>query len=205
MTDVSSDHIGRIIYLLIIGGFAASTVMFLYRGRLGKALKDALTWLLIMLVLTVGYVMRDDLRHVGQRVLAAFVPGYGVASQDGKTMEFIAGPDGHFLINGLIDGASVTFIADTGATTVLLTYDDARRIGIDVDRLRFTAPVLTANGQALAAPYSIGEITLGDISRRNVPAMVSQPGMIGTSLLGMSFLGRLSAFEVRGDRLILHD
>jgi aspartyl protease family protein len=193
------------IYLLIIAGFAASAVMFLYRGRLGKALKDALAWLLIMLVLTAGYVMRDDLRHVGQRMLAAFVPGYGVASEDGRTMEFTAGPDGHFFIKGLVEDTSVIFIADTGATTVLLSYDDARRAGIDVDRLQFTAPVLTANGQALAAPYKIGEITLGEITRRNVPAMVSQPGMIGTSLLGMSFLGRLSSFEVRGDRLILRD
>lgn len=94
------------IYLLIIAGFAASAVMFLYRGRLGKALKDALAWLLIMIVLTAGYVMRDDLRHVGQRMLAAFLPGYGVASEDGRTMEFTAGPDGHFFIKGLVEDTS---------------------------------------------------------------------------------------------------
>jgi aspartyl protease family protein len=193
------------IYLLIFGGFAASALLYFYRGRLGGALRDALTWLFIMLVLTAGYVMRDDLHHVGQRMLAAVVPGYGVASADGKTMEFIAGPDGHFFINGEVDGAPVVFIADTGATTVLLSYDDARAIGVDVARLRFTTPVLTANGQAMAAPYRIGTITLGDITRRNVTAMVSQQGVIGTSLLGMSFLGRLSSFEVRGDKLILHD
>jgi aspartyl protease family protein len=193
------------IYLIIIGGFAASMVMFLYRGRLGKALKDALTWLFIMLILTAGYAMREDLRYVGQRTLAAVVPGYGVGSADGRTIEFTAGPDGHFLVNGKIDDTSVAFIVDTGATTVLLSYDDARKVGIDVDGLRFTSPVLTANGQAMAAPYRIGEITLGDIRRNNVTAMISQPGMVGMSLLGMSFLGRLSSFEVRGDRLVLHD
>jgi aspartyl protease family protein len=57
----------------------------------------------------------------------------------------------------------------------------------------------------MAAPYRIGTITLGDITRRNVAAMVSQQGAIGTSLLGMSFLGGLSSFEIRGDKLILHD
>jgi aspartyl protease family protein len=205
VTEVFSDQVGRLIYLLIIGGFAASAMMFLYRGRLGRAFRDALTWLFIMLILTAGYVMRDDLRHVGQRILAAVVPGYGVASADGKTMEFTAGPDGHFFINGEVEGTSIVFIADTGATTVLLSYDDARTVGIDVGRLRFTTPVLTANGQAMAAPYKISKITLGAITRRNVLAMVSQQGMIGTSLLGMSFLGRLSSFEVRGDKLILHD
>jgi aspartyl protease family protein len=88
---------------------------------------------------------------------------------------------------------------------VLLSYEDARRAGIDVEGLRFTSPVLTANGQAMAAPYKIGELTLGDIRRSNVAAMISQPGMAGMSLLGMSFLGGLSSFEVRGNQLILHD
>jgi aspartyl protease family protein len=205
VTNVSSDQIGNMIYLLVFGGFAASTVMFLYRGRLGKALKDALTWLFIMFILTAGYAMREELRYVGQRTLSAVVPGYGVASADGKTMQFTAGPDGHFLIEGKVDDTSVVFIADTGATTVLLSYEDARRAGIDVDGLRFTSPVLTANGQAMAAPYRIGEITLGNIRRNNVAAMISQPGTAGMSLLGMSFLGDLSSFEVRGNQLILHD
>jgi aspartyl protease family protein len=205
VTQVSSDQFGGLIYLLILGGLAASAVVFLYRGRFGKALRDAALWLLIMLVLTVGYVLRDDLGQVGHRVLAAFVPGYGVVSDDGKTLEFTAGPDRHFLVNAIVDGTPVLFVADTGATTVLLSHEDARKAGIAVDRLRYTAAVLTANGQALAAPYVIGELTLGGITRRNVTAMVSQPGMVGTSLLGMSFLGRLSSFEIRGDRLILRD
>jgi aspartyl protease family protein len=205
VTNVSSDQIGTMIYLLIFGGLAASTVMFLYRGRLGKALKDALTWLFIMVILTVGYAMREDLRYVGERTLSAVVPGYGVASADGKTMQFTAGPDGHFLIKGKVDGTPVVFVADTGATTVLLSYEDARKAGIDMEGLQFTSPVLTANGQAMAAPYRISEITLGDIRRANVIAMISQPDMVGTSLLGMSFLGRLSSFEVRGDQLTLHD
>ena len=205
MANVSPDQIGSMIYLLIFGGLAASTVMFLYRGRLGKALKDALTWLFIMVILTVGYAMREDLRYVGERTLSAVVPGYGVASADGKTMQFTAGPDGHFLIKGKVDGTPLVFIADTGATTVLLSYEDARKAGIDMEGLQFTSPVLTANGQAMAAPYRISEITLGDIRRANVMAMISQPDMVGTSLLGMSFLGRLSSFEVRGNQLTLHD
>ena len=111
-----------------------------------------------------------------------------------------------FSIKGKVDGTPVVFVADTGATTVLLSYEDARKAGIDMgEGLQFTSPVLTANGQAMAAPYRISEITLGDIRRANVIAMISQPDMVGTSLLGMSFLGRLSSFEVRGNQLTLHD
>jgi aspartyl protease family protein len=201
----SSDQFGSFIYLLLFGALIAASVVALYRGKLGKALRDAGLWLLIMGILIVGYTLRSDLGHLGLRVFATLVPGYGVSSEDGRTIEFAAGPDGHFLIKGSVDGAPITFVADTGATTVLLSYEDAKHAGIDVDSLSFRAPVQTANGLAMAAPYTIGSLTTGEISRLNVPALIAQPGLINTSLLGMSFLGRLSSFEVRGDRLILRD
>jgi aspartyl protease family protein len=201
----ASDQFGSLIYYLLIGAVIAVTVVALYRGKLGKALRDAGLWLLIMAVLIVGYTMRTDLNHLGQRVFATLVPGYGVSSDDGRTLEFVAGPDGHFLISGSVDGKPVTFVADTGATTVLLSYEDAMNAGIDVESLRFRAPVQTANGLAMTAPYTIRSLASGEISRSNVPALIAQPGLINTSLLGMSFLGRLSSFEVRGDRLILRD
>jgi aspartyl protease family protein len=201
----ASDQFGSLIYYLLIGAVIAVTVVALYRGKLSKALRDAGLWLLIMAVLIVGYTMRTDLNHLGQRVFATLVPGYGVSSADGRTLEFTAGPDGHFLISGSVDGTPVTFVADTGATTVLLSYEDAMHAGIDVESLRFRAPVQTANGLAMTAPYRIRSLATGDINRSNVQALIAQPGLINTSLLGMSYLGRLSSFEVRGDRLILRD
>jgi aspartyl protease family protein len=201
----ASDQFGSLIYYLLIGAVIAATVVALYRGKLSKALRDAGLWLLIMAVLIVGYTMRTDLNHLGLRVFATLVPGYGVSTEDGRTLEFAAGADGHFLISGSVDGRPVTFVADTGATTVLLSYEDARHAGIDVESLRFRAPVQTANGLAMAAPYRIASLATGEISRSNVQALIAQPGLINTSLLGMSFLSRLSSFEVRGDRLILRD
>jgi aspartyl protease family protein len=202
---VVPDQFGSLIYILLIGALVASTVFALYRGKFGKGLRDAAVWLLIMGVLIVGYAMRNDLSHIGERVFASLVPGYGVSSDDGKTLEFVSGPDGHFFISGTIEGTSIKFVADTGATTVLLSYEDAIRAGIDVKRLNFSAPVQTANGLTMAAPYKIRVLTTGEISRSNVPALIAQPGLTQISLLGMSFLSRLSSFEVRGDRLILHD
>lgn len=201
----STDQLGSSLYLLIIAAFVATVVVALYRAQWGKALRDAAAWLLIMGVLIAGYALRHELSHIGQRVFATLVPGYGIVSDEGRTLELVAGPDGHFRIRGAVDGMPVTFIADTGATTVLLSYQDAVRAGIDVENLRFHAPVQTANGLAMAAPYRIGELTTGEISRSNVQALIAQRGLIDASLLGMSFLGRLSSFEVRRDRLILRD
>ena len=115
----STDQLGSFLYVLIFAAFVATVVVALYRGRLGKALRDAGLWLLIMGVLIVAYAMRQELSHVGQRVFATLVPGYGISSEDGRTLELVAGPDGHFRIKGAVDGTPVTFIADTGATTVL--------------------------------------------------------------------------------------
>ncbi|HEY7748211.1 MAG TPA: TIGR02281 family clan AA aspartic protease [Aestuariivirgaceae bacterium] len=201
----SEIEFGWFAYLILIGAFVAASVVALYRGRFGRALRDAGLWLLIMAVLIVGYAMRSELGHVGQRVFAVLVPGHGISSNGGETLEFAAGPDGHFLINGSVDGVPVKFVVDTGATTVLLTYQDAQRTGIDVGSLRFSAPVQTANGLAMAAPYTLRRVETGGISRSNVQALIAQPDLINASLLGMSFLSRLSSFEVRGDRLILHD
>jgi aspartyl protease family protein len=201
----SSDQFGSLIYILLISVLVALTLLALYRGRLGGALRDAALWVLIIGALVVGYSMRSDLFHIGERVFATLVPGYAISSEDGRTLEFVAGPDGHFQLSGEVDGTPVTFIADTGATTVLLTYEDALRAGIGPEQLQFRAPVQTANGMALAAPYKIGRLRTGEITRINVPALIAQRGMIDTSLLGMSFLGQLSSVEMRGDRLILRD
>jgi aspartyl protease family protein len=200
-----SDQFGSLIYILLISALVALTLLALYRGRLGAALRDAALWLLIIGALVVGYSMRSDLFNIGERVFATLVPGYAISSEDGRILEFAAGPDGHFRLNGEVDGTPVTFIADTGATTVLLTYEDAMRAGIEPQQLQFRAPVQTANGMALAAAYKIGRLKTGEISRSNVPALIAQRGMIDTSLLGMTFLGQLSSVEMRGDRLILRD
>jgi aspartyl protease family protein len=199
------DRYASLVYLLLIGMLVATTVVALYRGRFGRAFRDAALWLFIMGALIVGYTMRSDLNLIGQRVFATLMPGYGVSSEDGKTLEFFAGADGHFLIDATVDGTPVTFVADTGATTVLLSYEDAVRAGIDVSTLSFRSPVQTANGLAMAAPYKIKRLTTGEISRSNVQALIAQPGLTRSSLLGMSFLGRLSSFEVRRDRLVLRD
>ena len=199
------DRYASLVYLLLIGMLVATTVVALYRGRFGRAFRDAALWLFIMGALIVGYTMRSDLNLIGQRVFATLMPGYGVSSEDGKTLEFFAGADGHFLIDATVDGTPVTFVADTGATTVLLSYEDAVRAGIDVSTLSFRSPVQTANGLAMAAPHKIKRLTTGEISRSNVQALIAQPGLTRSSLLGMSFLGRLSSFEVRRDRLVLRD
>lgn len=109
---------------------------------------------------------------------------------------------GHFFAIGEVEGTDIDFIVDTGATLVALTYDDALSIGLPVHSLRFDAAIKTANGQTWGAIVELADITIGDITVRNVQAMILDEGL-DRSLLGMSFLNRLTSFEVARDRLTL--
>ena len=110
---------------------------------------------------------------------------------------------GHFVLHPSLDGRRVRMMVDTGASLVALTHEDAALAGIRLQPRDFTRRVHTANGVAELAPVRIREVRVGDIVVRDVEALVSQPGRLGVSLLGMSFLRRLKGFEIAAGRLTL--
>jgi aspartyl protease family protein len=110
--------------------------------------------------------------------------------------------DGHYWAEGQVAGTAVRFLVDTGASNVALTTDDARRLGFDPGSLVYDVPVRTANGETRAARIRLPSLSVGDARVRDVQAMVVQQGL-ATSLLGMSYLGRLSRFEATPGALIL--
>lgn len=121
-----------------------------------------------------------------------------------RSVHLRANRSGHFAVGAEINGRDVALLADTGATLVALTYDDAREIGFTPNDLSFTARSRTANGTANMAMVTLDRIRVGDIEIRNVRAMVAEPGKLHISLLGMSFLSRLESFHIRGSELVLN-
>jgi len=111
--------------------------------------------------------------------------------------------DGHFTVKAEVNGAATTMIVDTGASTIVLSPEDAKRAGIDVSRLNFTVPVITANGRTVAAKVRLNTVAVGPLQREDVDALVAEPKALNESLLGMSFLGRLRSYEFSGDFLTL--
>ena len=110
--------------------------------------------------------------------------------------------DGHFWAEADVDGHPVRFLVDTGATAVALTADDARNLGIDPSSLQYQYTVMTANGPARAAQVKLGVVSVGRAQVSDVQAFVIDKGL-ETSLLGMSYLGRLAKFEATPDALVL--
>jgi aspartyl protease family protein len=100
-----------------------------------------------------------------------------------------ADPRGHFVVDGQINGGSVRFLVDTGATTIALSPGDAARLGIDY-RKGQPDVVGTANGTTLAYRVKLDTVRVGDIVVNNVDAVVLSNPM-PFALLGMSFLGRM--------------
>jgi aspartyl protease family protein len=110
--------------------------------------------------------------------------------------------DGHFWAEASVNGRQVRFLVDTGATVVALTADDARRLGIDLHTLKFERSVATAAGASRAADVELDYVSVAGARVEHVPALVFEKGL-GASLLGMSYLGRLSRFEATQTALIL--
>jgi aspartyl protease family protein len=164
-------------------------------------LRDSAIWASIGFILIAGYSLRGEFSTLFDRMAAEVVPGRGVEKKPG-TVIIRAGQDGHFRVDTVIDGATLHMLVDTGATAVVLSRKDAAHAGFDLAQLRFTARVSTANGIGLAAPVRLREVRVRSIVVRDVAAMVNKAPMSG-SLLGLSFLNRLSSYGVQGDILTL--
>ena len=187
----------KIVLLVVIGSVALS----LFRERFAAALRSALIWVVIALLLAIGYTYRLELQDASDRLLAEFIPGRVAAR--GHTVLIARSSGGGFSIAAQINGARVTLALDTGASSVVLTQEAAKAAGLPVEVLTYTVNVETANGRARAAPVTLDRLAVGSIVERSVPALVAQPGQLHTSLLGMSFLNRLESLEVHGDQLLM--
>lgn len=112
------------------------------------------------------------------------------------------GPRGHFIVVAAVNGVDVQFLVDTGASTVTLTEEDARRIGLSPYALDYSATYRTANGDIEVAPVTLRRMRLQDLEVSDVEATVTR-APLNISLMGMSFLSRLAGYEVRNDGLVL--
>jgi aspartyl protease family protein len=145
-------------------------------------------------------VSLDDLRHPELRAPTAAAATLGGAE---TAAQITKDADGHFWAEAAVDGKAVRFLVDTGATAVSLSMADAQRLGIDTGKLNYDYSVITADGRTRAASVKLASVAIAGARVRDVDALVIEKGL-ETSLLGMSYLGRLSRFEATPQALILH-
>ncbi|WP_374575994.1 TIGR02281 family clan AA aspartic protease [Phenylobacterium sp.] len=134
--------------------------------------------------------------HPPMRAAVAQVDPGGSAASVTKAV------DGHYWAEAKVDGKAVRFLVDTGASAVALTRQDAERLGFDVKDLNYAYRVTTANGQTRAAAVKLASVSIAGARIDDVEALVIEDGL-DASLLGMTYLGRLSGFEATPTTLIL--
>ena len=195
--DTRMSILYRVGWLALVG----STVLTYTRANPKGSLRNAAIWAAIILGLVGIYSFKNDAAFIGQRILGALSPTQGTAHDDG-TISFPAGPDGHFRIQAIVNGGRVTFMVDTGATDIVLTPSDARRIGIDPANLEFDQFAETANGTVRGAAIRLDSLVIGPIDMGGLPATVNGADM-SESLLGMEFLNRLHGWRVENGVLTL--
>jgi aspartyl protease family protein len=184
----------RFFYLAILGVAIASGLFYNYRHRLGAALQHAAIWVLIFAGAMIAYGFKDQLA-------SQLYPGTAQSIGD-RTIALRRSDDGHFYARVEVNGTEIRFMVDTGATNLVLSKQDARRAGLEMESLNFVVPTNTANGRVYGAGVVLDKIELGGFVDRDVRAMVNG-GRMNDSLLGMDYLDRFRSFTVEGNTLLL--
>ena len=187
-------------YMVLLLALVGSSAVLHWRRRPRRALRHALVWAAIALFLLIGYSYRHAAQRLGDRLIGEIMPQRGTV--DGDAVSFRAARGGHFLIEAEVNGVPLRLLVDTGASDVVLSPADAGRLGFDPESLDYSRRYRTANGVVFGAPVLLSRVRVGPIVLNDVRASVNR-AVMARSLLGMSFLGRLSGYEVRDDTLTL--
>jgi aspartyl protease family protein len=156
-------------------------------------------------VIVPKYAMQMQGGNPPPAVMAAHpvMPTASPSAANSRSVVIPPGVNGHFQVEGRVDGRRLDFMVDTGASVIALTERDAAMLGIHPTASDYVAMVKTANGTVHAAPVRLKMVEIDDLMVRDVAAMVLPEGALSDNLLGLSFLSRLRRFEYSEGKLVL--
>jgi aspartyl protease family protein len=185
---------GRLIYLIVLLVMVAGWFFMQTREGLNRTLQHAAVWAMIFIGGAAAVGLWQDISGGTSR-------GQFVTGEEGQIV-VPRSRDGHYHLTLRINDATVDFVVDTGATQMVLTKEDAERAGLQPDALNYLGRANTANGEVSTAFVRLETVRLGDVTDRDVPAVVNG-GELFQSLLGMGYLQRWGRIEIAGGELIL--
>lgn len=194
MFDLTQGEWNNLIYSIILLAMLISSLFIRSTTDINKKLKNLSIWLFIIFLIVILYNNRFLFKN--------FIP-YNAYDTGNNELKILKSNDNHFHISIDVNGKKVLFLIDTGATTTTLTLKDARRVGIDTEKLSFNVPLNTANGLSFAASAEITDIQIGNFTVDSMWILVSKD-LDGESLLGMNFLNKLRGYDIRQDQMTLY-
>lgn len=190
---MNADQIANLAFLGLLGAAIAGSYFMSQRGNLGKTAQQAAVWGLIFVGVIAAVGMWGDIRNTVSPRQQIDAAGEIVLPRQ---------PNGHYYLTLDVNDVPVDFVVDTGASQIVLSQEDAARVGIDPASLRYLGVANTANGQVRTAPVWLDRISLGEMQDFEVPAVVNDGQMDG-SLLGMTYLDSFDTIQIRNGELIL--
>ncbi|HEY9039378.1 MAG TPA: TIGR02281 family clan AA aspartic protease [Roseovarius sp.] len=184
----------NLVYLVVLGCAVMMWFFAANRHSMGKNLQQAAVWGLIFIGVIAAIGLWDDIR-------STVAPAQSV-SRDGTTIELPRAPDSHYYLDAQVNGVPVRFVVDTGASDIVLSRDDAIRVGLHPDGLAFTGQANTANGLVRTAPVRLDSFVVGGVTDQGLRAVVNEGDLQG-SLLGMRYLQRFSTVQIADGKLVL--
>ena len=158
---------------------------------------------LLLMAVTVGTVVAYKDPETAARASDSVSAMLRKHMTSARAVQVPRGQGGEFTLQARINGVAAPMVVDTGATSVVLTYETAKAAGLPLELLDYNVDLETAGGHAKAARLTLDRLAIGNLVERSIPALVVPHGQMKTNLLGMSFLDRLESWEVRPDRLML--
>lgn len=200
---LEEGQVEQLVYLVGALLLVSLLALPLRRIGLGRLAGYAAAWAAIFTLGAWALGESDDARRYVERAqLPEPAQVETLSGPTGGEIRVPASLDGHFWVRATVNGQPVRFLVDTGASDVVLSQRTARRVGIDVSRLRFDRAGMAANGPVRAASVRVERLVVGPIARRNIRVSVLD-GAVDIDLLGMSFLRSLEGWRVEKDTLIL--
>ncbi|MGR3464642.1 retropepsin-like aspartic protease family protein [Limimaricola sp.] len=190
---MSPDNLASLAYLGLLGAAIAGWFLVQNRDRLGQVVQQAAVWTLIFIGAIAAAGLWSDIRDEA-------IPRQTMIGAEG--IEVPQARDGHYYLTLEINGAPVDFVVDTGATDMVLGREDARRAGIDPEKLDYFGSATTANGTVRTARVTLDSVALGGIEDENITAVVTDGDLAG-SLLGMGYLRLFGRLEIENGTLVL--
>ncbi|HEX6374314.1 MAG TPA: TIGR02281 family clan AA aspartic protease [Allosphingosinicella sp.] len=193
------DQALSFVYLVGVLVLVVSALM-VRRIPIGQGLKMFAGWVLIFLAAFVAFTLKDDFMALGKRVLAES-RGEGEVVAIGRELRIRKAMDGHFWVNGELNGHKVRFLVDSGATITSISSRTAQLADI-APTSSIPALVQTANGVVPVQRARAERLKVGSIERRDLAVHVSE-AFGPMNVLGMNFLSSLSSWGVEGQWLVL--
>jgi aspartyl protease family protein len=207
-TDQAMSSIWYLLALVLVG-----SALIGRRIALGSFVRMALLWVLIFTFAQKAGLMparfaaeegallqpQNSAEPISQ---PAPSPAPPPIQSDRQVVRIPVAPDGHYWVEGMVNGMSARFLIDSGATITALSENTARATGLNIDMNAPPIPLNTANGKIDARRASITTLTVGPLRANDVEVVVS-PALGDVNVIGMNMLSRLKSWSVENGEMVL--